>query len=708
MAGTREQVKIIIDASGEQAKKAIKSVGRSMEGMGGKMKSAAKVMGAAFVAAGAALGAFMMKSMSSTKDFAVQIDAMAKTTGEGAEELQRLGYAALQEHTSIETLGKGMNKLAKNMGEAKDGAAEYADEFSKVGISVTDANGNLKDSSDVMMELADWMKECDNDAEKQAVAMNILGKQGAEMIPFLEQGSEAIAAMGDEAEELGIVMSDQTVKDMKAYQDSVDKMKGSFQGLQTQTAVALLPAFDGITNALSDMMVKFRESGTLDKIFTAIGDVLISLMPTIEVVFNALGEVLEVLAPIIAKIFGKLGEVFGKILDSVVESGLLDALGKIADILADVFLDVLDAIMPILPDLAEVLADLCEVLAELLEMIMPVIDALLWWASFVMDKYMAALKAGVRIVEWVVGAIHAAFEWLFSAAGAIWDAIKAAWEAVWEAIKATGEAIWNAIKAAIEFVWNAIKAYFETWFKVIKKAWEILWNAIKAVGETVWGAIKAVAERVWGIISGFFKNVWEGFQRIWETAWNTIKTVGETVWNTIKGVAESLWNAIKAVIWTPIETVIGLVTGAWEGVQSALQIAWNNIKKVADFIWGGISSGIKGAINIAISAINAFIRGLNAISGVIDFLIPGVEWGDIPTIPHVAAGAIVRKPTVVLAGEAGEEAIIPLTGRKGKEIMEGAISGNQDNSVKTITVYQEINNQVDMDRALSELAWRLL
>jgi len=369
----KEEVKIIIDATGEGAKRAFNKVGGAMHGLGGKVKSAAKVMGVAMVAAGAAIGAATIKALNETKDYAVEVDKAAKTTGVAAEKMQELGYAALQEHADMATLNKGMTKLAKNMGEAKDGVATYSDEFDKMGISVTDATGNLKGTDEVLLEMADYFSTSTDETQKQAIAMNVLGKSGAELIPFLEMGREEIERLGQEAHKMGIVLSQDNVAQFKAYQDSVDRMKSSWKGLQMQAATAVVPAFQGITDAMTDMFVGLQESGTIEKIFTQIGGVVESLIPTLEVIFEALSEILEAFGPVLAEVFGRLGEIFAELIGFVIDSGLLDTLSEIAMVIAEAFLDVFEAAMPLIETFFDIFAGALDVILPVLTAVLDVI-----------------------------------------------------------------------------------------------------------------------------------------------------------------------------------------------------------------------------------------------------------------------------------------------------------------------------------------------
>jgi len=363
----KEEVKIVIDATGEGAQRAFNKVGGAMHGLGGKVKAAAKMMGVAMVAAGAAIGAATIKALNETKDYAVEVDKAAKTTGVAAEEFQKLSYAALQEHADMATLEKGLTKLAKNMGEAKDGVATYKDEFDRMGISVTDATGELKGTDDVLLEMADYFSTSTDETQKQAIAMTVLGKSGAELIPFLEMGREEIERLGKEAEKMGIVLSQDNVAQFKAYQDSIDRMKSSFKGLQMQAATAVVPAFQSITDSVTDMFVSLRESGTIETIFTEIGGVIEELMPTIETLLSVVGEVLEAFGPVVSELLGGLAELFADLVGIIVESGMIDTLSEIVGIIGETMIGAIEDLLPLIEMIAEGFAIVLEIVKPILE-----------------------------------------------------------------------------------------------------------------------------------------------------------------------------------------------------------------------------------------------------------------------------------------------------------------------------------------------------
>jgi len=391
MATKKNRIEVVIDGTTKGLHSALNKAGQSLKTFG-------KVAGVAAVAGVTALTAATMKAVRSTTDYALQVDRMAKTTGMAAEEIQKLGYAALQEHTSMDTLEKSVAILSKNMLEASEGAAEYKDAFDAMGIAVTDANGQLKNTGDVLMEMADYMQQETDDTKKAALAKQLLGRSGAEMVPFLEQGSAAIKEMGEEAERLGIVLTQDNIVAFKQYQDSVDRMKQSFAGIKMQVATSVLPAFQGITDAVTEMFVGFQESGVLEEIFTNLGGIIESLIPTLEAVFEALGEIFEAFGPVVTEVLARLGEIFAELMRMIVDSGLLDVIAEMVSLLADSLLDAIEGLMPLIEEAFGLFAGLLNTILPLVtELIDGIITAGLEIITF--GGYNANIKAVEEAVD---------------------------------------------------------------------------------------------------------------------------------------------------------------------------------------------------------------------------------------------------------------------------------------------------------------------
>lgn len=245
------QLEFVIRAI-DEATAQLESVSRSLQKVTDASKAqqaalqeqvrAASELGKAFAAAGAAITASLGGILVVARRYAEQVDKTAKTTGVAVETIQRLGFAAAQEHASLEALSTGMARLQRVMVEAATGNREAQRAFEALGVSVRDASGNLRPVEQVLLEVADRFARTEDASAKTALAFQLFGRSGAELVPFLSQGREAIEALGRSADNLGLVLSRDSVAALKSMGDAVDMARSAAQGLAAQIGAALAPA----------------------------------------------------------------------------------------------------------------------------------------------------------------------------------------------------------------------------------------------------------------------------------------------------------------------------------------------------------------------------------------------------------------------------------------------------------------------------------
>lgn len=287
---------------------------------------------------------------------------------------------------------------------------------------------------------------------------------------------------------------------------------------------------------------------------------------------------------------------------------------------------------------------------------------------------------------------------------AVWTSICGVFSAAWELIKA----VWSKVQPFFLAVWEAIKSVFEIVAPIIGGFFKIAWAVVQAVWSVasawfklVWEGIKAVFSVVGAVLGGFFTTAWEIIKAVWNTVAAYFQAVFDTIagifsfvaavlsgdfsgaWEAIKGIVGT-WAAYFGTVWEGIKAVFGAVaswfggvfSAAWEAIKAVFapvgaffQSLWDTIvalfTSIGTAVGDAISGAVKGAINAvlkgAIGIINGFIDAINLAIGIIN-AIPGVSIEKVQRleVPQLAKGGIVTAPTLLEAGEAGDEAIIPL------------------------------------------------
>lgn len=179
------------------------------------------------------------------RDFSIRL-------GIGTEALSVYGYAAKQTGTDLEALNKGLLRLSRNATEALNPKSKQAGLFDALGVS----KDSLTDLTKLIPQVADAFAGMEDGATKAALAQQLFGKSGAELIEFLNQGSAGLEQMGDRARELGIIIDQETADAADEFNDKLADLKAAAGGLAQQVASALLPSLieliDWATNFVED------------------------------------------------------------------------------------------------------------------------------------------------------------------------------------------------------------------------------------------------------------------------------------------------------------------------------------------------------------------------------------------------------------------------------------------------------------------------
>ena len=200
-----------------------------------------------------ALGVYFSASMfigwiKSSIDAADAMYEMSQKVGIATDTLSKLAYAAKLDGIAVDDLGSSLNKLNKNVAQTAQGTGEAQTAFKALGIRVVDANGNIKATDQILLEVAEKFSGYADGANKSALAMAIFGKAGANMIPFLNNGKAGIEAMGKELERLGGVIMPEAAKRANEFNDNLDRLKVSSNSTALEIGNSLVPALTDASN----------------------------------------------------------------------------------------------------------------------------------------------------------------------------------------------------------------------------------------------------------------------------------------------------------------------------------------------------------------------------------------------------------------------------------------------------------------------------
>lgn len=227
--------------------RAAKTTERRMKEIQRNVEQVAKVIGAALVAATTAIAVGIKGAI----DRADELSKAAQKIGIATESLSRLAYAADLSDVSLEQLQTGLARLTKFQAEAAQGGKEQIRVFEQLGIAIKDASGHLRDTESVLKDFANVFASLPDGPEKTALALEVFGRSGAELIPLLNQGAAGIRQAGDELERFGGVLSGQAGVQAEEFNDNLRRLQVQVESLFLAVANDLLPDLVELTAEFS-------------------------------------------------------------------------------------------------------------------------------------------------------------------------------------------------------------------------------------------------------------------------------------------------------------------------------------------------------------------------------------------------------------------------------------------------------------------------
>jgi hypothetical protein len=186
-------------------------------------------------------------------DRASKFAETAQKIGASVEFLSAMSFAAKMSGVEFESLEKGMIKLSRAMDEVSSNAkSNIAYDFKRIGVSLTDANGQLKTTENLFLEIADKISGFDDGMRKAAVAQAIFGREGADLIPLLNEGADGIREMFEEAENLGVVFASQSAQALEGFGDDLDRIKFAGEGFFNILAANIIPSVSTFLDRIGD------------------------------------------------------------------------------------------------------------------------------------------------------------------------------------------------------------------------------------------------------------------------------------------------------------------------------------------------------------------------------------------------------------------------------------------------------------------------
>src|SRR5690606_12423463 len=208
----------------------LKKADSGLQRFSASAKAAAAAAAAAFAGAATAVSVAVMRTVNT----ADQIGKVAERLGVNVRYLQEMRHAAEMSGMAVANFDMALRRFIRRSSEAAQGTGAAKGAFEELGISLTDGNGRLKNSEVLLNEVADALRNVKDPADERRLAFKMFDTDGAAMINLLNEGSAGMEALRQQARDLGIVMSEETIEAASRFNNNLDLLRKTGEGLTTQ------------------------------------------------------------------------------------------------------------------------------------------------------------------------------------------------------------------------------------------------------------------------------------------------------------------------------------------------------------------------------------------------------------------------------------------------------------------------------------------
>lgn len=544
-----------LDAFENAGVKATKSVSEKFKDFGSKLNEIGDKIGDVgqklmpVSAAAAAVGGALLKMGYDTVQSADELATLSKQTGISVEELQKMKYASELVDVSVEDITGALRKMKPKM-------TENNKVFQELGVSVTNADGSLRDATDVFYDSIAALSKISNETERDQMAMQLFGKSADELAGIIDDGGAALKQYGQEAADAGLILSTETVGALADTSDEIEKVKADMTGTMAEVgadlAKTLAPALKKVSQYIKDVTAKIRK-----------------LTPEQQKTILKIVGIVAAIAPALAAI--------SKVTKGI--SSVISIIGTVVGVLGG----------PLTIAIAAAIA----------------IGVLLYKNWDTIKKYAQDLYK----------AISDKFKAIKDAVTKYFTDTKNIVSQTWESIKKSITDVVNNVKSAVSNAFNSIKSGIENVMGGISSGLSTAWDGIKSSVSTAVDNVKSSVSSGWENMKSAVSNATDSIKKTASDAWDSVKSTAASKFDEIKTNASTKWAEIKTSITNPIETAKNNLATYVSNIASSLGFSDVSSQAVKS-VFASVQSAITDPIGTAKSTISNLITG---IKGLVDF-----------------------------------------------------------------------------------------
>ena len=600
----------IIDEAVKKSTNKLSAFERTTGKIGRSMTKAGTVM----LGASAAVGGSILAVGKSTADYAGDMYDMARGAGIGVEAFQKLAYAGRMSGVETEKLSASLVKFDRMVAEATGGNKTYMQTFEDLGIKIKDSAGNLRQPNEIFEDVADIFHNTEDGIGKTALAVELFGKSGADLIPMLNDGKAGLKAFYAEAERLGLALSNEMIAKGDAFSDQLENIGEQVKGVKLQLGAALIPALSAATEKISKVIDKITKwvqenpelAATIGNIAMTTGKwiailgtaaIAISSVAFIILQFRKAFRAMSDAVTIGISIFKNIKNTF-LVVDKAMKG--YTKTQKLATVAKKLFNKALKA-NPILTIISLIIA----------------LGAVVYSVIKNWDKIAAWFK---KLWDAIVGIFKAA-----------WEAIKK----VWSTVTGWFSNLWGGIKAGAGKAWEGIKNTINKAREGVQKAW----GSVKGWFSNLWGNVKSGISNAWGGIKDWFSNLQpvEWMRGAWENVGTFFENLGPRFYEWGKNLLQGLWNGITSMV----DKIV-------EGMKNIGRRIANGFKSIL-----GINSPSRLFAEYGLNITQGLVVGLDRGGAIVENATEGVAMQATRGITQSMQSSTVNTSTIVGGGNTG-------------------------------------------------------
>lgn len=281
LKGLKDQMRDFGSVTAQQLKVAgdnIQQVGNKISDVGKKLSTVS--------AGAAAVGGGLLKMGYDAVQNADDLNTLSKQTGFTTEELQKMQYASDLVDVSVDDITGALRRFKKNLDPSNDS-------LKQLGISATDAHGELRNSTDVFYEVLSALGDVENATERDKLAMDLFGRSADSLAGIVDDGGEALKAYGEEAQNMGLILDQDTLDALNNTNDTIDQLKANLAGTMAEiganVASVLGPALESAAELIKTITEKLRELSPeqMEMILKIVG-IVAAIGPLVTIIGNVI------------------------------------------------------------------------------------------------------------------------------------------------------------------------------------------------------------------------------------------------------------------------------------------------------------------------------------------------------------------------------------------------------------------------------------